>query len=604
MRYVTSVYGSRVMYRPENVDAVRTQADEIRKRTERELHIRDLPTKKRVLEVAVEFLKTRQRVVYGGYALNTVVAAVAPGDAFYDDDDTPDVEFYSTDPVREASEMAAFMYERGIRDISVLEASHYETYSISVDFWRMCDVSYMASRVYDHLPVLHVNGLRCLHPRFAIIDTMRIINDPTQSYHALEKTATRLRLILKHFPPFPPDAASRRHPVYPAPFETWRDSAGDDSSSAIDACRFLVREFAMDRTSLLTVGQVGLAFYCKLAPGASSPMTLEVVTEAFVTDAKDAASLLVAAYGSDRVKYGEKEALYDFVGRRGTFYLDGVPVLRLVHDDWRCHPYQRVLHPSGGTQERGFLQVGSFSQVALRLFVDQFEAVVDGKPDVVDALELTLYAMFAQRNAALTEEGTDVTSTTSMYRDFITQCKGPGYAAVRLKRMFNKHKQKEVGQGAFALTIDDFMERGRGLSEEARAEAFQRKVRGTYYLPRAGEDIRYTEKYMFQDVVKIDGGRLLLPGVSTAPAPSPAVAVMAAKGTLSPPLPGRKPSLYPSRFAVAARDDKNRQSHAPPAPPLSPSSSSASDAASGEGRRKKKKKRNRNRNRKFPLEKR
>jgi len=592
------------MFRPENVEAVLSSAEEIRKRTEHELHLRVLPKKKRVMEIAMEFVKSRKRVVYGGYALNAVVASISREDAFYDDDDTPDVEFYSTDPVREASEMAVYMYERGIRDIHVLEASHYETYSISVDFWRMCDVSYMAPRVYAHLPVLHVDGVRCLHPRFAIIDAMRVINDPTQSYHVLEKTVDRLRLILRYFPLFPSD--DEKGTVFPPPFEMWPSSSSIATTSvspeaaiasAVDATRSLVTDYAMDRTSMLVVGQVGLAFYCELAPGASPPITLEAVTDAFVKDAADATALLVAAYGSARVKYGEKEPLYDFVGRRGTFYLDGVPVLRLIHDDWRCHPYLRVPHPSGGTHERGFLQIGSFSQVALRLFVDQFEAVVnDMGSDAVDALEMTLYAMYAQRNAALTEAGTDVTSTTSHYRDFITQCKGPGYAAVRLKRLFQKHKQKAVGQMPFGLTIDEFVEKGRGLSEDARVAAFQKRVQGTYYLPRAGKDIMYTEKYMFEDVAKVDGGRLLLPGVSTAPAPSPAVAVMAAKGVTSP-LPNNRTN---NPFGSAVVDRYNRKNYrqnrqVPAPPPLSPSASS-SDASDGGKNKKKKKKKSRNKN--------
>lgn len=557
------------MYRLQDVKAIREKSEEIRERTERELHLKDLPWKKRVLEVAKEFVRTHDRVVYGGFALNAVVSHKAPEDAFYDDEDAPDIEFYSTDPVKDASDFAAFLYRRGLRNVNVLEASHYETYSVSVDFWRMCDVSYMAPRVYAHLPSLIVEGIRCLHPRFAIIDFMRIINDPTHSYHILEKTADRLGLIMRHYPPFAvADTVDGGRGVFPAPFRLWTPPAATSSllsappatdDFAASACRLLVKKFAMNRTSLVVVGQVAVVLYCTMGPQQqqhSPPLCLEAVTDAFVRDAADATALLVAEYGPGRVKYGEKEALYDFVGRRGVFYVDGVPVLRLIHDDWRCHPFLRV--PSSD-ESAEFLQMGSFSQAALRLFVDQFEAVVN-EEDVrkVDALEMTLYAMYAQRNAVLEQQNMDVTSTTSLYRDFIVQCKGQGYAAVRLKRLFAQYKRKELGQMPFGLSVDEFMERGRGLREEDREAAFQRRVQGTYYLPRDGRDVMYSERFMFSEVAKWDAGRLLLPGVSTEPPPPivpPAVDVVGATTTTAKP----KQFLHRGDASSSSGDERKKK---------------------------------------------
>ena len=71
---------------------------------------------------------------------------------------------------------------------------------IFVNFINYCDISYMPSNIYNNMPIIEVNGIKCAHPHFMMVDAYRVLTDPMTSYWRLDKSIKRFQKLLKYYP--------------------------------------------------------------------------------------------------------------------------------------------------------------------------------------------------------------------------------------------------------------------------------------------------------------------------------------------------------------------------------------------------------------------
>ena len=147
-----------------------------------------------------EFIKNKKRIVYGGFAQNLLIKINNPEDQFYSELDTPDIEFYSPNPIEDLMELCDFLHNQGVKRVTGQEGIHNETYKLFVNFAEYCDIGYMPSNVYDKVPTLNVNGFRIADPLFMTIDVFRVFSDPMTSYWRVEKSFLRNDLLMKYYP--------------------------------------------------------------------------------------------------------------------------------------------------------------------------------------------------------------------------------------------------------------------------------------------------------------------------------------------------------------------------------------------------------------------
>ena len=100
-----------------------------------------------VKTIILDYIKKEKRIIYGGYAWNTLIKKVNPSDAFYKDTDYTDVEFYSNNPIGDMKKLCDILYNKGYKYIRGSSAQHEETYNIAVNFQMYCDISYMPSNI-------------------------------------------------------------------------------------------------------------------------------------------------------------------------------------------------------------------------------------------------------------------------------------------------------------------------------------------------------------------------------------------------------------------------------------------------------------------------
>lgn len=297
----------------------------------------------RVRSFLFDYIREKQRVVYGGTALNAYLVQNDPEEAIYDPDaDEPaDIEFYSWRAMDDIRELCDRLFEAGFRQVEARMAMHNDTYAISVNLKRYCDVTYMPRNLCDVLPACKMpDGIRYVHPHFTTIDYLRVINDPWTCHFRLEKDMRRLQTIDRTFPLV---MDSETFPV--------------GSSTTIDP---IVRSFATWNDTVVVTGRWAYEFFAHMAQTPCVPFdTVDapayLVSTRYREDAEGLFEKLVDAYGKDRVRYQEHHRFYDFWGQRGVYAVDQKPVAVLLDYNFKFVPtlnkYGTCLEPDRTTIE-------------------------------------------------------------------------------------------------------------------------------------------------------------------------------------------------------------------------------------------------------------
>lgn len=157
---------------------------------------------KRIEEIIFSYIKQYKRKIYGGYATHKHIIAKNPEDKLYDTDNTfADIDFYSPEPIEDAMRLANIFKEKGFQNASATEAAHKETYTIHVDFEKVCDISWVPKNIYNRIPFTEYDGMYYAAPDFVLIDLLRMVTDPlTSGSQRWEKIVPRLFMLQKYYP--------------------------------------------------------------------------------------------------------------------------------------------------------------------------------------------------------------------------------------------------------------------------------------------------------------------------------------------------------------------------------------------------------------------
>ena len=146
-----------------------------------------LEERNQIREIIFDYIKKKDRVIYGGTAINMWIEKKDKNDAIYDKELPGDIEFYSPDPLKD----------------------------IFVEHTPFCDISYMTESIMkNNIPTKKIKGIKYVTPRFLLNDMFRVFSNPLHDYpFRLEKVFSRYSLLKKHYfnPPEKPDKCDCNH---------------------------------------------------------------------------------------------------------------------------------------------------------------------------------------------------------------------------------------------------------------------------------------------------------------------------------------------------------------------------------------------------------
>jgi hypothetical protein len=318
-----------VLYDEKNIDIITKNLENIsieaRKYALEKKLEPSLKVYKKIINVISNYIEKNKRVVYGGYAYNELIIHKNEKDRIYSKDglDLADIEFYSYEPIIDLVNIGNELKDLGYKNIQVKSATHLETFTLYVDFYGYCDASYMPSNLFHKLPLWQFGRLKLAHPKFILIDILRMYNDPILSYWRIEKNFKRAVKLLKYYPL---DTKGRFTKI-------------NLDKNIIEILNFIRKKIIIG-SKLLVFGYYGYDYYKYKATNNSSPLYVpyyDVISTNLKKDVNDINKILLAFNSDIIVK--EYHPFFQFLDSRVSFEYKGKEVLNIYGNNCMCIPY-------------------------------------------------------------------------------------------------------------------------------------------------------------------------------------------------------------------------------------------------------------------------
>jgi len=153
-----------------------------------------------VITIVEDFLKKKDLICYGGTAINNILPI---DDQFYNKEiEVPDYDFFSTNALNDAKELADIYYKSGFTDVEAKSGQHAGTYKVFVNFMPVADITLLPKGVYNAIKkdALRVGGILYAPPNYLRMSMYLELSRPAGDTSRWEKVLKRLTLLNKHFP--------------------------------------------------------------------------------------------------------------------------------------------------------------------------------------------------------------------------------------------------------------------------------------------------------------------------------------------------------------------------------------------------------------------
>lgn len=423
--------------------------------------------KRKVMNDIKDFIRSKERKVYGGTALNEAILQVNPEDAIYDSHQFYDIEFYSPKPVQDLVDLCNLLYRKGYKHVTASEAQHEETYVVYVNFQQYCDITYMPSRVYSGVKVVNIDGIQYVHPHFILIDYLRIFNQPlTAAEQRWEKNFKRTFKLLRNYPIERQDRPIKlqdpgeeiRSYVSQIKKVFMADTAVHKTCliSGFDAYNFYILHAVDDRNVEQSTGVSKQAARVTVSSDKLSTTIIKTPwIELVSVDYKDTVERVYKFIKSivkkpTHVVIEEYFPLFQFTGHSVHITYDGLPIAKIYSENGHCVPSVKT--------SRGYMYV-SYQYLLQTFFIHKFLAHLEKNKEMYFNYSIIISNLVLARNGFLnktTPDGKKLSViNTTVFGEFKIQCIG-STIGFRQESQLRMLKKRNEGKTTFRYTPDNF----------------------------------------------------------------------------------------------------------------------------------------------------
>ena len=426
--YILSLYRMDLLYNDTDFDLFQENIKEILNEITKIKNESFEPTKKEqdeVMQLILKFVRETKRKVYGGYALNKLIIEKNSKDAIYTELESPDIDFYSPEPIKDIIKLCNTISDAGYKSIIGKEALHKETYSIFVNGHLYCDISYVPRNIYNHMPFKMIEDISYIHPHFMTIDYFRMLTDPLVSYWRIDKGFKRFILLQKYYP----------LPRSNVPINI---NGGDDR---IDYALSLCYEFIKNRSTCTAVGFYAYNYYLNESGIIESKRNekfkildtpnYEIISTNYRDDARELISTLTTKFNlkfpSGGISSQEHYPWFQYTDFSVNIYLDDDLIATVYGNGHRCVPYHEVkavdFAKGHVKKDSGKIRIGTFSQTMLIGLINVMRARTNDNKDDMNLHYTFLSHMIEIRNYYLRRNNLNIFNS-GLFRDFVVRCMG------------------------------------------------------------------------------------------------------------------------------------------------------------------------------------
>ena len=469
-------------YTEEDYDQVLAQLPDVIKEAEKKAAEVLEPTiheKRKIMAVIKDFIRSKNRKVYGGTALNELLIAVNPDDAIYGEILFSDIEFYSPTPVPDLVELTNLLYSKGYKHVQGKEAQHEETYIVYVNFQQYCDISYVPVHVYYGIRTIEVDGINYTHPHFMLIDYLRMINDPLNAAALKwEKIFPRMYKLLKNYPleyfdkqiqiPKPSEEFQTYFSKIKTQFMAITEVQESCLISGFEAYNFFVRHAANDRT----VEQQARTTYRtdRIDNLVSNVPFLEFVSVNYRDTAERLYNFIrEIVMDAKEVTLDEYFPLFQFTGFSVMINYKGNPIARVFDATGFCIPNIKTT--------RGYMYV-SYQYLLMTLFINKFRSHLDKNQEMYFNYGIAVSNLVKVRNIYLTKNNLPVINKT-VFGEFKIGCVGSTVSYIRMGLLRGLEKHKKGKPFKFTHTPQEFLKKNQDDQAKTLEQMYKYKFRNT-----------------------------------------------------------------------------------------------------------------------------
>lgn len=393
--------------------------------------------------IIVEYIKKNNRKIYGGYALNKLLIEKDPYMAIYDEYDTPDIEFYSPEPLNDLIKLCDLIHESGFKNVIGQEAQHKETYSIFVNYQLYSDITYMPINIYNKIRYIQIDGFNLIHPWFMTIDYFRMFTDPMVSYWRLEKHFSRYLKLQKTYP----------LPLINKPLKI---NNYVQNYSIIN----LLEDYLSQKSSIIFTGFYVYNYYLEYVNYKDNRFKqiqipyIEVYTTNYIIDGLDIIKYLesLPENFSSKISHKEFYPFFQFYGFNTVYYFEvegkNIPILYLYSNNNKCIPFKIVqyikfdnIEIKSSKQKDKLINIGSFDFNILHALIILVKIRIDDNNDYNDILYTLINAYVTFRKYYFLKNNKTLYDNT-IFESFVIECKGETIPPDREKRMLMQVRKK------------------------------------------------------------------------------------------------------------------------------------------------------------------
>lgn len=415
-----------------------------------------IDTRWAIIHTIQDFVISKKRKIYGGFALNELIKRVAPNDTFYDAKNVKhwDIDFYSPDPITDAIELTNILHEKGFKHIRASEALHDETYKIYVETEEFADITYVPRPIYNKIPYENINNMIITGSHWLMIDYIRILTDPLTSYFRLDKIFPRLCTLVKHFPLPHNNSSIEIEPPerdLKIAFETIHNYLIDKKTCIVvgmygynhllNESKITNRKMGRTRTNKNThMNFVDVNYY-------------EIISTDYVSDAKNIIVALKNTFqnSENKITYEEHYPYFQFFGFNVIIYYENEVVCKIYNYNNRCIPYKTVpaLYFTEGKYIRynGYINIGTYGLLVLYCLINTMYAKTYTDHRSKNLYYTLLSHMIEMKKYYFKTYNKNIFDNT-LFQEFVLNCKGYTMSAVREKQE-RIQKKKESGKSTY-----------------------------------------------------------------------------------------------------------------------------------------------------------
>ena len=152
-----------------------------------------------VFNIILNYIKDNKKIIYGGFAIDTLIKYKNKNDFIYDDYDYKDIEIYTFEPLKDLKNICDLLHKKGYNNVLGKQALHEYTYTISVEFQKYCDISYIPKELYNNIPTVNINNYICTSPILIYLNKLLSITDLVGNDWRLEKDLKKMYKLQKYY---------------------------------------------------------------------------------------------------------------------------------------------------------------------------------------------------------------------------------------------------------------------------------------------------------------------------------------------------------------------------------------------------------------------